>query len=253
MIILRVKGGLGNQLFIINYAFFLKSMNKKVFLDTRSGFLRDSYKRKYEIDQVFNGHALVNFNLLIPLSYLVRIFSKKKKSNFLGIKFYEDYYQNKKFYKRSTIKYLKDKISFTVRELNIIKKYNLISNENSVVLHFRLVQFDNLDLNYYKKAIKKIFEKIKSPTFYVFSDDISKVSKIIETLKISNNVILVEDINSSVIEFKLMTLANNFIIANSTFSLWASLLSNLANNSIKIAPKEILTFGDVIPNNYKIY
>ena len=50
-----------------------------------------------------------------------------------------------------------------------------------------------------------------------------------------------------------MTLANNFIIANSTFSLWASLLSNLANNSIKIAPKEILTFGDVIPNNYKIY
>ena len=120
-------------------------------------------------------------------------------------------------------------------------------------MHFRLVQFDNLDLNYYKKAIKKIFEKIKSPTFYVFSDDISKVSKIIETLKISNNVILVEDINSSVIEFKLMTLANNFIIANSTFSLWASLLSNLANNSIKIAPKEILTFGDVIPNNYKIY
>ena len=253
MILLRVKGGLGNQLFIINYAFFLKSMNKKVFLDTRSGFLRDSYKRKYEVDQIFNDLTLVNLNLLIPLSYLVRFFSKKKCSSFLGIKFHEEYFQDKIFYKSSIIKHLKEKISFTKSESNIIEKYHSISNENSVVLHFRLVQFDNLDLNYYKKAIKKIFSDIKSPTFYVFSDDISKVSKIIETLNISNNVILVEDINSSVIEFKLMTLTSNFIIANSTFSLWASLLSNQGVNSIKIAPKEILTFGDIIPNNYKIY
>ena len=102
------------------------------------------------------------------------------------------------------------------------------------------------------KKINNIAEKIdtSSVNIIVASDSHDKTDEICNRF---DNVILVEDINSSVIEFKLMTLANNFIIANSTFSLWASLLSNLANNSIKIAPKEILTFGDVIPNNYKIY
>jgi hypothetical protein len=52
MIIARVFGGLGNQLFIYSSAKAIaKSTNTKLALDTHSGFFNDPYKRKFLLNQ----------------------------------------------------------------------------------------------------------------------------------------------------------------------------------------------------------
>ena len=45
-IIVRVLGGLGNQLFVFSFARYLSlKLDRSVFLETRTGFLRDTYKK----------------------------------------------------------------------------------------------------------------------------------------------------------------------------------------------------------------
>ena len=52
MVIAKVFGGLGNQLFIYAAARSLSlQLNTELYLDTKSGFLNDPYKRQFELDK----------------------------------------------------------------------------------------------------------------------------------------------------------------------------------------------------------
>ncbi len=63
-IILRVWGGVGNQLFIYAFAKVLSLITDcKVTLDIRTGFANDGYKRVYRLERLFN-FIIASFTLL---------------------------------------------------------------------------------------------------------------------------------------------------------------------------------------------
>lgn len=82
-----------------------------------------------------------------------------------------------------------------------------------------------LSVEYYKNAISKMSKYVKNPIFLLSSDDSSFwVSVIKETPELTNNFFVLEDKNE-INTLILLQQFHYFIIANSTFSWWASYLA----------------------------
>lgn len=122
--------------------------------------------------------------------------------------------------------------------------------ENSISIHIRRGDYINLPLHqnictelYYKAAIEYMNDKLESPFYFIFSDDIGwcKANLIIENAayidwnKGSDNFF----------DMHLMSKCKHNIIANSSFSWWGAWL-NENPNKIVIAP-------DIWFNNTEIY
>ncbi|NLE55163.1 MAG: alpha-1,2-fucosyltransferase [Lentisphaerae bacterium] len=122
----------------------------------------------------------------------------------------------------------------------------ILRSENPVCIHFRRGDYVNLSsvgfitLDYYMNAIKILQNKIKNPTFFVFSDDIAwcKNNFIVPNIPtfyvdcISKN-----DLPTDYFHFNLMMNCHHFIIPNSTYSYWSALLGK-HEQKIVIAPKK---------------
>jgi hypothetical protein len=92
------------------------------------------------------------------------------------------------------------------------------------------------DLSYYKKSIALIQEKIAAPVFFIFTDDPQWVSN---NFKLNDSFILVSQpgIFSQVDDLHLMSLCKDAIIANSSYSWWGAWLIN-RENKIIVAPEK---------------
>jgi hypothetical protein len=117
-----------------------------------------------------------------------------------------------------------------------------ITNSNSVSLHVRLGDYVSQEgqfhgvcsLDYYEKAMQYVEERISNPTYFVFSDDIESARKF---LRINRSVFFV-DYNhgqESFNDMRLMSLCRNHIIANSSFSWWGAWL-NREPDKLVVAP-----------------
>ena len=124
----------------------------------------------------------------------------------------------------------------------------IVSKKESVSIHIRRGDYisekkiNNIffvcDLNYYQNAINYINDKIKNPTYFVFSDDLDWAR---------DNLIFLSDVvyidykdksnSSSVEEIILMSKCKNHIISNSSFSWWGTWLCQ-KNDQINISPKK---------------
>ena len=102
--------------------------------------------------------------------------------------------------------------------------------------------FLSLDLDYYKRAVELIREKVENPVFFLFSDDeefIRQEFSWIEDVRIvSGNV---DD--RSYMDMLLMSKCRHNITANSTFSEWAGLLND-NDDAIVIYPKKYMADKD---------
>lgn len=112
---------------------------------------------------------------------------------------------------------------------------------NSVSIHvrhgdYKIFGLPMLDLEYYKKAIDIISEKIKSPHFFIFSDDIDFVNENFHFLD-KYTIINWNKSENSYRDMQLMSLCKHNIIANSTFSYWGARL-NRNKEKVVIAPKK---------------
>ncbi len=285
MIIIRISGGLGNQMFQYALGRVLSLKNKtELKLDTHF------YDLKTEKDRTFSLH---NYNIKgsisleqdfkkinIPhssqnslLSKFLRKLSNKiiLENNFifnpkiLEIKnncYLSGVWQSEKYFKgfEEIIKKdftLKNKPSLETE--NWLKK---ISEGNSVSIHIRRGDYINnqktntlhgiLNMDYYKKAIDFINSKTTSPVFFVFSDDIEWAK---QNLKINHQTFFVS--NANILDYEeiiIMSKCRHNIIANSTFSWWGAWL-NENNAKIVITPKEwfkskIIDTKDLIPENW---
>jgi len=138
-----------------------------------------------------------------------------------------------------------------------------ISSCNSVSMHVRRGDyvFDEkthkkhgvLPLDYYKRAIDIIKGKIDDPVFFVFSDDKEWVK---ENLKFNCQIVFVDHNSpeSGHEDMRLMSLCKSNIIANSSFSWWGAYL-NLNPHKNVIAPQKWLAdrkvnLDDLIPRNW---
>lgn len=283
MIIVRVTGGLGNQMF--QYAMY-KSLEKKgklVKLDSKSFYETKKEHNGYELERIFDikpnkptKEDLEKFdenNISTLLKIKRKLFGDKKfVYDTKEYVFNKDVYKLKNSYLNGywqSIKYfegIENDIKKDFRFKNQLDNKNLeilneIENSNSISIHIRRGDYmspENYNMygciatpTYYKKAIKVIEEKVENPTFFVFSNDMDWVKK---NIQINSRVFYI-DINSGNGSYKDMQLMSNCkhnIIANSSFSWWGAWL-NENKNKIVIAPKKWINREDVDSNKIELF
>ena len=129
----------------------------------------------------------------------------------------------------------------------LLAKYGNLLNRETCAIHVRRGDYVNnqyhnvCDLEYYNKAIIKMKELKHIDNFMVFSDDINWCKQNLKGLTYIEGNLDIEDIF-------LMSMCNNFIISNSSFSWWGSWLSTNENKTI-ISPSK--WFGKASTNNDK--
>ena len=283
MIIVRVTGGLGNQMF--QYAMY-KSLEKKgklVKLDSKSFYETKKEHNGYELERIFDikpnkptKEDLEKFdenNISTLFKIKRKLFGDKKfVYDTKEYVFNKDVYKLKNSYLNGywqSIKYfqgIENDIKKDFRFKNQLDNKNLeilneIENSNSISIHIRRGDYmspENYNMygciatpTYYKKAIKVIEEKVENPTFFVFSNDMDWVKK---NIQINSRVFYI-DINSGNGSYKDMQLMSNCkhnIIANSSFSWWGAWL-NENKNKIVIAPKKWINREDVDSNKIELF
>ena len=272
MNIVRIHGGLGNQLFCYAFAKYLDYIGvPDISLDITSGFESDFYKRSYKLQEFNISLKTINREELKPITiYLesktLRRIDRFRKLINKNLIYYEKshlhaeelhivndtnyfigYWQSY-IYSDTIFEKLKAdlKLQFSNNEDSLNKYVEEFRKFNSVSIHVRyphaysgkevsqkaLNLFKTLDFQYYDKAISLIKSKYKSIKFYVFSDNIEYAKSLLKTIK---GLIYIEGFNE-LQDFYLLQNSKHFIIANSTFSWWGARLGE-SNDSIVICPK----------------
>jgi hypothetical protein len=289
MIIIRLKGGLGNQMFQYAFGRYLSLRNNDT-LKLDKSFLekpaRGYTKREYELG-IFNIKEKFTQKEEIPLvvkrdsffnKFLLKFF--KRRLYLLGIKYYPEANLEKALNAKGNLYldgywqdcYFPNAIRSTLtKEFSLKREEEFLKGQNkeavkemkkspSVSVHIRRTDYVAIDKNkqafsycnqkYYKKAIETIKEKIKEPKFFFFSDDINWVKN---SIKIKDAVYVDWNKKNPCYDMTLMSNCQNHIIANSTFAWWSAWLSKDNKNKIVVAPK-IWSRGDnqknIVPQNW---
>lgn len=263
MIIVKILGGLGNQLF--QYLFYCslvdKNFNVKVDLSDFANYeLHNGLEiQKYiEIDWEVATEKEIAKVKDCSSSVVAKIrrviLNKYKSSHIREFQFkLEDMKNNKDVfldgYWQDSL-YLQDSYSeipsiIKLKDIELNSKNIQVCNDilqsESVGIHIRRGDFlttknkaiyYSCSLNYYKKAID--FFKNRDCKFFIFSDDIEWVQN---EINIPNAVYVNFNQGSdSFFDFYLLTKCKHLIIANSTYSWWAATVGESSNNTV-IAPK----------------
>jgi hypothetical protein len=263
MIIVKIIGGLGNQMFQYAYAKALQQKGYEVKIDI-SAFetykLHGGYQLdKYNIDlqestkeetykffkNTFFSKILRRFG--IDFSRRIReksLFFDEQLLNVEDNCYLDGYFQCEKYFKdirEIILKQFKIKSQISSYTKEIEKQIK--ESQNSCSLHVRRGDFVNkknihihgaCDIEYYKKAIKYLEEEIGKTNYFIFSDDMKWVK---ENLVLENAIYI--DSKEKRLPHEdifLMSLCCNNIVANSSFSSWGALL-NQNKEQIVIAPK----------------
>ena len=260
VVVAKVEGGLGNQLFIYATARRLAIKNDvPLKLDIVSGYTKDGYGRSYRLD-CFNIDAQVasldgsylsswgrqkrylakKINRVLPFRFKTYIveespFDRRLLNLRVSKRVYlQGYWQDER--------YFKDIESILKKELTLIEPLDeknrqwrkKIENTNAVCLHARRNEYEHaLPAVYYKRAIEYLSRRINKPHFFCFSDNPNWIKK-----NIPFNFPFSVITHNNECEYKdlmLMTRCKHYIIANSTFSWWGAWL-NPAPDTIVIAP-----------------
>ena len=262
-ILVEIKGGFGNQIFQFAFANKLKDEGFNVFINTEyfkfnRKEIKDNTYRTLIIKENIFGLKKINIFYLYFFKILKKIdesrklnklfkrsglpyFIKLKDSNFdkklLDTKFVhlDGYWQN--------IENLVSQKEFLVEALSkidILKKpINFLPQENTVMLLIRRGDYikmeEDLSLNFYKKCIETITNKLDKFDLSIFTDDIQwvKEQKIFD---IANKVFGPEEEPEKVLDlFSKMLQNKHFIVANSTFSLIAAFVKEMDDSIIIVS------------------
>lgn len=258
MIVVKLQGGLGNQMFQYATARHLGIKYKKeIILNTEyfSNIPKDDVPRKYQlyifnVDKNIKTENTSNMVLKFTQKIILKLFSENTLYNISEIflrfnlpVYLSGYFQSEKYFKGSREIILKE-LSLT-RELGeeAEKIKNIIEKSEAVCLNVRRGDYLRPDYmkiygacstEYYNKAIEYIKNKIKNPLICVFSDDPEWVRK---EFNIENVVFAGNDVLKDYEQMYLMSLCKHNIIANSSFAWWGAWL-NQNPNKIIIAPQK---------------
>ena len=277
MIIVNLKGGLGNQMFQYAIGYCLsKKKNTSLYFDTR---LMEEHKinppprnvpRDYDLDVFDIEKKLVKKKdlfkvLLFSKNYRIRkyttialdklnLFAFYEKNRLYDQRILDSKYKNlyldglwqsEKYFKHNRDDILKiynfDKIKNNSENVNFLNKINF---NKSICLNVRRTDFINnpehnlVNIQYYKKAIQKIQSIIGNDIeLYIFSDDLDWCKK---NFSFINKKFFIEH-NLAGYKFYnylyLMSNFKNFIIPNSSFAWWAAWLSE-KNDKVIIVPEK---------------
>jgi hypothetical protein len=264
MIIVKLQGGLGNQLFQYALGRRISLLNKQyLYLDISS---YESYPlRKYELSTLKLDVSLLGnsqmekylnpkgFKKMLSFwgyssighitekesdffQYNSNVFNFKNSSLLL-----EGYWQNPAYFDC-----IKSVLVNDIIQLNLINRVELlkdIQQHNSVALHIRRGDYVKinpdeqihlvLSMNYYHKAIDFLNSLYPDLKYFVFTDDPDWCKSVFDY----DNFIIIEPSCDTLSDFLLMNQCKHFIIANSTYSWWAAWLNNGIDKKV-IAPQK---------------
>ena len=271
MIIVKLSGGLGNQLFQYSFGRYLSlKHNTELKLDIQLNINASDFTprllglSKYNIDLNFATNNEIESYKFFKTGSLSRI-ERKLNQRFPFINkryvvekpfailnndlllddcYYEGYWQSEYYFKSIKNILINDlQFNFDLNESNKLLVED-ISNSMSVSLHIRRSDYLSVSSNakifsictlkYYQDAISYFNLKFGKPIFYIFSDDIAWVKENF----VGENFVIV-DINQDDphSDMYLMSQCKHNIIANSTFSWWGAWL-NSTEDKVVISPKE---------------
>lgn len=263
MIYCNLKGGLGNMLFQIASTksisidknmdcSFPNLKNHLEYLNSENTY-NPKLKHSTEYLKLFKNLSTTapteSVNVVeYPFEYSVLDYNYENVS-------LDGFFQSEKYFKHNRGEILK-LIDFSFINKNYIEgKYNFIKNKKTTSIHVRrgdYVNYPNLhptqSLEYYEQSIDIL--KNKTEIFLIFSDDIIWCKENIEL----ENAIYIEN-EKDYIEMYLMSLCDNNIISNSSFSWWGAWL-NENSNKIVIGPLKWFgndiqhNTGDILPDNW---
>jgi len=272
MIIIKLKGGLGNQLFQYAAARSLAHIHKTtVKLDTTNYYygeprqyelchfnIQENLAQKLEIHKLTkvkqNKFQKIVHTLLHnhpPLSpHHIRYNKSELYKNFFNLPdniYLDGYFQSEKYF--LNIAHI-IRNEFTVKnEMSDKNKKitEMMQNVSSVNLHIRRGDYVSdakanqkhgvCSLDYYHSCIEHIGKKIKDPHFFVFSNDITWSRN---NLKINCNDVTYVDYNKpneAYEDLRLMSFCKHHITANSTFSWWGAWLAFYKDKMVFVPKK----------------
>ena len=178
--------------------------------------------------------------------------------------YFQGFWQSEKFFKDIEDVIRKDfEFNFELSEKCTPLKER-IESCNAVCIHVRRTDYINhretnefhgvCGMDYFNKGIQYIRERVENPHFFVFSDD---VGWCLDNFTDKNLFTVVYHDNAgdkSKYHFMLMTLCKHYIISNSSFSWWGAWL-NPSKDKIVIAPGQWFrdprpNTRDIIPENW---
>ena len=286
MRIVKVLGGLGNQMF--QFALY-KALQKqhpeeRVLLDLHcfNGYHKH---RGFEIDSVFGvTYEKATLKEVASLAYPypnyqcwrigsrilpVRKTMLKEEPNFTlepsalslpDSTYYDGYWQHEEYFK-----HIREELLSTYAFPAFDNERNqttaqLAASTNSCSIHIRRGDYladplrkGTTNGNYVIAAIKKMQQEVKPEKWLVFSDDIDWCQQhLASTLDATNTIYI--DWNTganSIHDMHLMALCRHHIIANSSFSWWGAWLSQ--QDGVTIAPANWMNLENVcspVPDNW---
>ena len=242
--IIRIWGGLGNQLFQYAFGKFLEKEHNFIISFNINWFNKQS-KRKFVLDKIFkiNNKIIDKENNFTDkfLNYKTEKFyiSLIKKNFLLLPKNLIGYWQDLYFAKH-------------IKKENFLREFfetsAIVKKEKYYILHFRGGDFYNskdhvvLDIEYYKKGI----DFFRDEKIYCLSDDNKRLKLLVKELDLEKSII--PNLNE-LDTFKLICNSNGGIASNSTFCWWGA---HISNNKNWVFPKRWLQNKTLVGENLHI-
>jgi hypothetical protein len=235
MIVTKLQGGLGNQLFQWATTENLSiKYNCDIFFD-KSYFQSSANSLvtqwNYELDKFDNIKIKETDGSNLNKIYDNFIFTEIHNNSYL-----DGYWQSEKYFLENQ-EFIKNKLKIKDSFVNHIYEKYPILQENTVSLHVRRGDYLNIQdhhpvqtIEYYNNCIEELNEN--NINIMVFSNDIDWC---IDNLKYKNITYVLNQTN--VDDLYTMSLCRHNIIANSSFSWWGAWLNRNQNKKV-IAPKK---------------
>lgn len=285
MIVMRIKGGLGNQLFQYAAAYALSKRLTQPFCFDPS-FTGNMTARGYKLPQlcVASDEIIAADHLSSKIKGLKNKYVNKccrllnlsvhGCGNYLywletrdrwqpafftinnGNLYVDGYFQTEAYFKTFRQELLSQFSPRYEPEPAYLEALKEIKSCAAVAVHVRRGDFkkDNcafhylLDEGYYKNAIAEIKKHVAHPVFFWFSDDEAWVRQHVGDMP-ESRFIRLETAHGDIDEMMLMKNCRHIIAANSTFSWWAAWL-NEHESALKIVPERPYGMKDMIPDGW---
>jgi len=283
VIISKVIGGLGNQMFqyAVGRAVSLRlQMELKLDIAEFEGYSRH---QGFELDRVFDlkvaiaSQQEVSELLGWQRSPLVRrtilklgmsgkhgkVVNEPHFHYWKGIEklarecYLSGYWQSERYFSSMKSVIRKDFSFIPIVDDKNREMADYIRSVNAISLHVRRGDYvasaktnamhGTCPLEYYQAAIDYIIQRINAPRFIIFSDDIAWV-KLHLSVPASSRFVDYNQGKNSFRDMQLMSLCKHHIIANSTFSWWGAWL-NAREDKIVLAPKRWFAHDDCLTHD----
>ena len=267
MVIVRLNGGVGNQLFQF-------ACGRAIALDRKEKLFLDLALLKYEHQNIVNrefklgrltdfeiadedrlsvfeslyehGNAIVISDDFLKESFVSVLADKNIKAILLDGFFQDEFYFLK--YRKLIRKEFKKMLNYYLRN-NPLK--DMDTGKEIVSIHLRRGDYlfagvmkvlGICKLDYYQEAVAIIKSQVEDPHFYIFSDDPDQADELFADLLDSKTnfsaVVYNKDLpDGDLVELAVMSRCKHFILANSSYSWWGAYLSD-SQSKIVVAPKK---------------